>query len=45
MGACADLGKIYQNGLEGEVVDYEKALKFNQKVCVGGLRKPWSDAR
>ncbi len=37
MGACADLGKIYQNGLEGEVVDYEKALKFNQKACDGGV--------
>lgn len=34
MGACADLGKIYQNGLEGEVVDYEKALKFNQKSAL-----------
>ena len=37
MGACADLGKIYQNGLEGEMVDYEKALKFNQKACDGGV--------
>jgi len=35
MSACADLGEIYQNGFEGEAVDYEKALKFNQMACEG----------
>ncbi|WP_172603245.1 hypothetical protein [Campylobacter showae] len=40
MGACADLGKIYQNGLEGEVVDYEKALNLTKKPATAVFWRP-----